>query len=64
MSYIEDRTAKNFYECVIKVGDKKVHILLNGQYPFMAFTSSRQSDIHSFPFINEPELSKMFEHHY
>lgn len=64
LDYIEDRTTKNFYEFVIKVGDKKVHILLNGQYPFMAFTSSRESDVHYFPFINEPELSKMFERHY
>lgn len=64
LDFKEDRTVENFYECVIKVEDKRVHVLLNGQYPFLAFTSNRESNVHYFPFINEPELSKIFEHHY
>ena len=64
LDFKEDRTAENFFECVIKVEDKRVHVLLNGQYPFMAFTSTRESNVHYFPFINEPELSKIFGHHY
>lgn len=64
LDYIEDRTAKNFYECVVKVEDRIVHVLLNGQYPFIAFTSARELDVNYFSFINEPELSKMFKQYY
>ncbi|MCA1030331.1 hypothetical protein LCL95_04665 [Bacillus timonensis] len=64
LDYIEDRTAKNFYECVVKVADRRVHVVLNSQYPFMAITSSRELDVHYFPFINEAELSIMFKPYY
>ncbi|MBP3951835.1 hypothetical protein [Bacillus suaedae] len=64
LNYIEYRTAENFYECVVQIGDREVHVLLNGQYPLMAFTSKRELDVYYFPFINEPELSKMFEPYY
>jgi hypothetical protein len=64
LDFIGDATAKNFYECVIRVKEKKVHILLNSQSPFMAFTSTRELDVHYFPFIDEPELSKLFKQYY
>lgn len=44
--------------------DYRVHILLNSQYPFMAFTSARQLHTDTFPFINEPELAKSFKQYY
>ncbi|MFD1851350.1 hypothetical protein [Oceanobacillus bengalensis] len=64
LDYTEDETAKNFYECILKVKDKKVHVLLNAQYPFIAFTATRELDVLHFPFINEPELSTIFEQYY
>ena len=64
LNFIDDGPAKNFYECIIKVNGKKVHVLLNSQYPFMAFTSNRKIEEHSFPFVDEPELVKMLEPYY
>ncbi|MUV38803.1 hypothetical protein JNUCC1_02674 [Lentibacillus sp. JNUCC-1] len=49
---------------VIKVRNKSVHALLNSQYPFIAFTSSRQGDEHHFPFIDDVELSNIFNPYY
>lgn len=65
LDFVEDGTAaKNFYECVIKMKDKRVHVLLNNHYPFIAFTAARKSDEHSLPFIDDPELSKVFNPYY
>ncbi|MDY0408816.1 hypothetical protein ACFFIS_04275 [Virgibacillus soli] len=55
---------KNFYECIIKLKNKRVHVLLNSHYPFVAFTSSREADEHNLPFINDIELSKTFNQYY
>ncbi|WP_233880077.1 hypothetical protein [Virgibacillus halodenitrificans] len=55
---------KNFYECVIKMKSKRVHALLNSQYPFIAFTSSRQVDELNFPFIDDVKLSNIFSPYY
>ena len=42
LDFIGEETGRNFYECVIKLKEKKVHVLLNSQYPFIAFTSTRE----------------------
>lgn len=55
---------KSFYECIIKVRSKRVHVLLNSQYPFVTFTSSRQADERNFPFIDDIELSNIFSPYY
>ena len=64
LDFIGAEAGKNFYECIIKIKDKRIHILLNGQYPFMAFTSTREVYVKYFPFIDEPELSKLFNQYY
>lgn len=55
---------RNFYECVIKRKNKKVHVLLNSHYPFAAFTASRGTDEFYFPFIDDPELAELFSPYY
>ncbi|MEC2076328.1 hypothetical protein [Metabacillus fastidiosus] len=64
LEFIENGTLKNFYECIIKLKGKNIHILLNRHYPFIAFTSARELNVLYFPFIDEPDLSKLFEQYY
>lgn len=65
VEFIETQTfVTNFYECVIKVKNKRIHALLNSQYSFIAFTSSRQIDEHNFPFVGDIELSNTFSPYY
>ncbi|GKV67149.1 MULTISPECIES: hypothetical protein [unclassified Sporosarcina] len=55
---------KNFYECIINRENKRVHILLNSHYPFVAFITSREADDHYLTFINDIELSNTFKPYY
>jgi hypothetical protein len=64
MEFKELEAGRSFYEAVIKVKDKKIHVLLNAQYPYIAFTTVREFNVHDFPFIDEPQLSKVFQPYY
>lgn len=64
IEFVGKEASQSFYECIVKMRDNRVHILLNSQYPFMAFTSARQVYTDSFPFINEPDLANSFKQHY
>ncbi|MED4531857.1 hypothetical protein [Metabacillus fastidiosus] len=64
LEFIENGTLKNFYECIIKFKRRNIHILLNRHYPFIAFTSARELNDLYLPFIDEPDLSKLFEQYY
>lgn len=64
IDFVGKETSQSFYECVVNNRDKRIHILLNCQYPFMAFTSTRQLFTDSLPFINEPEIAKPFKQYY
>lgn len=64
MDFIGSEPGKNFYECIVKVKDRKIHILLNSQYPYIALTSTREINVHHFPFIVEPEIAKPIKQYY
>ncbi|WP_068604431.1 hypothetical protein [Paenibacillus swuensis] len=64
IDYIGSDPGKNFYECIVKDKVRNIHILLNGQYPFIALTSTREINVHYFPFIDEPEIAKPFKQYY
>ncbi|MGM0921280.1 MAG: hypothetical protein ACQEWW_08640 [Bacillota bacterium] len=64
LDFIGGEPGKSFYGCIIKVKDKRIYILLNGQYPFMAFTSTRELYVHYFPFMDEPEIAKPLKQFY
>lgn len=64
LDYVGAEAGRNFCECIVKGKDKRIHILLNSQYPFMAYTSTRDINVNDFPFIDEPELSKLFKQYY
>ncbi|MBU8880905.1 hypothetical protein BGM26_18300 [Bacillus sp. FJAT-29790] len=38
--------------------------MLNSHYPFMAFTSTCELDVHYHSFIDEPELSRIVDQYY
>ncbi|QOR64916.1 hypothetical protein IM538_13785 [Cytobacillus suaedae] len=38
--------------------------MLNSQYPFMAFTLTRELNVDYFPFIDEPEIAKPLIQYY
>ncbi|OIJ19163.1 hypothetical protein BKP45_14240 [Anaerobacillus alkalidiazotrophicus] len=62
--FIGGETGKSFYECIIKEKDDNFHILLNAQYPFLAFTAPRKLDTHDLPFIEIPEIAKPLNQFY
>ena len=64
IDFVGKEASQSFYECIVKVRDKRIHILLNCQYPFMAFTSTRQLYTDYFPFIDEPEIAQPFKQYY
>lgn len=64
LDFIGGEPGKSFYECIIKVKDKRINILLNSQYPFIAFTSTRELNMDYFPFIDEPDIAKPFKQYY
>lgn len=59
-----DGLANNFYECIIQLDNRKVHVLLNRQYPFIAFSSTRSVDEETFPFIDDMKLRNCFSPYY
>lgn len=65
LEFVEnDGLVNNFYECIIQLDNRKVHVLLNRQYPFIAFSSTRSVDEKTFLFIDYTELKDCFNPYY
>ncbi|WP_227936429.1 hypothetical protein [Alkalihalobacillus deserti] len=60
----EEDGIKNFYEAVVKLNNKRIHILLNAHYPYMAYTDTRELYVDYFPFIANDQLADSFKPYY
>lgn len=62
--FIANDKEKSFSECIIIMNDRTVHILLNNQYPLIAFTSARDIKEQFLPFIEKQVFLKVFNQYY
>ncbi len=62
INFEEPKIATNFFNVEIMVFGQRLHLLLNGNYPFLAFASEVGYSSHNF--IDMPELSKQFSPYY
>ncbi|MFS0634464.1 hypothetical protein AB1K84_01060 [Mesobacillus foraminis] len=63
LEYQEPCYPMNFYNVIVKLETKQLHLLLNQFYPFMAFAVSDFTQ-ENIRFIDEPRLEQMFSPFY
>jgi hypothetical protein len=52
----------NFFNAEVTYQNKKLHILLNAHYPYVAFAAN--VDFHQITFIDQPQLAGLFNAYY
>lgn len=62
LGFKEPQIATNFFDVEVSLFQKQLHILLNENYPFLAFAS--HVEYFYIHFCEEPELNKLFSPYY